>query len=140
MQEIQTSRVIQGLRWKIRYATEPDNPSLLQLWLNMEHRLCQTQDRDDQWQHHQGMLNLLIDSYSDELNPPHWRALCLDWFCKPLGSLSRLACNRQHRNELNRLIQEVSTLSHFFKPDFTRCEPQDHDISISSGKKYDNTY
>ncbi|PID43442.1 MAG: hypothetical protein CSB48_05080 [Proteobacteria bacterium] len=115
-----SSLFAQQLRDKIRHAREPDNPTLLMTWLNLEESECLTCSRDQQWQRHVSSVELLLDTFTDELNPAHWRTLCLNNLARPLGCLQRLARNDRQNRELRHLLREVSTLSHYFCPGLTR--------------------
>lgn len=110
------------LRQKIRHAQEPDNPTLLMTWFNLEESECARSSLEQQWQRYRSSVELLLDTFADDLNPAHWRVLCLDSLVRPLGCLQRLAKNDWQTRELHRLLQEVSTISHYFCPDF----PQAH--------------
>ncbi|PIE43545.1 MAG: hypothetical protein CSA50_04305 [Gammaproteobacteria bacterium] len=116
----------QRLRDKIRHAHEPDNPTLLMTWFDLEESECAQYSPEQRWQRHRSSVELLLDAFADELNPDHWRLLCLDNLARPLGCLQRLARNdRQHR-EIKRLLQEVSTLSHYFCPGFRNTTDPTH--------------
>lgn len=110
----------QQLRDKIRHAQEPDNPTLLMTWFNLEESECARCSQDQQWRRYKSSVELLLETFSDELNPAHWRALCLDNLVRPLGCLQRLVKDEQQTLELRCLLQEVSTLSHYFCPSFAK--------------------
>lgn len=108
------------LRNKIRHAQEPDNPCLLMTWFNLEESECIHCDSEQQWLRYKSSVELLLDTFTDELNPAHWRALCLDNLIRPLSCLQRLVQSDRQALELRQLLQEVSTLSHYFTPNFSQ--------------------
>ncbi|WLQ13044.1 hypothetical protein O5O45_25270 [Hahella aquimaris] len=109
---------IRELRRKIRYATEADNPQLLSLWLSMEETLapaCAT----SRWRLYAAEFRLLLDTLADDLIPNHWRTLCMDQIYRPLAALSRIADGEPRRRQLNELLYELRTTSHFFQASLT---------------------
>lgn len=105
---------------KIRHAHEPDNPALLSLWLTFEEGESANLPDDKQWQQYINIVRLLLDTYSDTLNPDHWRSTCLDQISRPLCSLHKLAKNHQQQEQLKSLLLEIKILSHYFCPSFIR--------------------
>lgn len=95
------------LRDKIRYAQEPDNPMLINLWLSMDTPAPQQTKRDDVWQHFEDQFRLLLETLVDELLPAHWRRSCLDQIYQPLSSLARLSHTPQEQQKLHYLQYEL---------------------------------
>lgn len=108
------------LRHKIRHAQEPDNPCLLMTWFHLEESECNHCNQEQQWLRYKSSVELLLDTFTDELNPAHWRALCLDNLIRPLSCLQRLVKSDHQAAELRQLLQDVSTLSHYFTPNFSQ--------------------
>lgn len=111
-------RVIDNVRSKIRYAYEPDNPGLINLWLKMEEEnapLCPLA----RWQLYVNESRLLLDVLADDLLPGHWRCLCLDYINRPLTALRRIAVTDDNRRQLNQLTYELRVTSHFFQAGIT---------------------
>lgn len=105
---------------KIRYAHEPNNPGLLSLWLSFEESQCQDFKHEEQWQHYLNMVRFLLDTYSDTMNPDHWRSTCLDHISRPLCGLQRLAKTDHQQKQLKELMLEIKILSHYFAPYFIK--------------------
>ncbi|MGY0219448.1 hypothetical protein ACWJJH_19015 [Endozoicomonadaceae bacterium StTr2] len=103
------------LRRIVRYAEQPDNPATLQLWLELE-ATTYSQPRRQRWAVNIACTRLLLEAFADDLNPAHWRCLCLDNIYRPLMELQRLALTEQNQTELRQLMQEVRTVSNFFNP------------------------
>ena len=106
---------IARLRKIVRYAEQPDNPGTLQLWLDLE-TTTYFQLRRQRWEANIACTRLLLEAFADNLNPAHWRGLCLDNMYRPLMELQRLVLTQQNQTELRQLMQEVRTISHFFNP------------------------
>ncbi|WP_162628747.1 MULTISPECIES: hypothetical protein [Marinobacter] len=110
----------QRLRTRIRHGLEPDNPALVMMWLDFEDNQCAGSPCDQQWRCYRDAVDLLLETFTDELNPSHWRVFCLDQLVRPLCCLQRLAGSDERHEELQGLLQEISTLSHFFCPSLSR--------------------
>lgn len=97
------------IRNKIRNAQEPDNPTLISLWLAMEeqHQSDITFNCSLQSQY-ESQFYLLLETIVDELIPTHWRRICLDNIYKPLGSLQRITNDEQSKQHLSQLFDELS--------------------------------
>jgi len=113
---IAMSMMLSTLKDKIRYAKEPDNPMLISLWLsaeechqNIDHAKINRQSR------YQEQFYLLLEAFADELNPAHWRCICLDNIYKPICSLQRIAKNEQEQIQIKKLLHELSLTSQYFK-------------------------
>lgn len=106
---------LQSLRHKIRYASEPDNPQLITLWLEMENK-PEAQPFKQRWQNYEASVRLLLDTLADELLPAHWRISCLDQIYRPLANLQRLVRTDDDLRHLRQLLYEVQVTSHFFNP------------------------
>lgn len=102
------------LRRKIRFGTEPDNPTLFPLWRMQEEAvLIGTADTEARRGVFEGQFRLLLDTVMDELVPRHWRCQCLDHIHTPLGSLHRLADDDASRRHVRQLLWELSVSSRY---------------------------
>ena len=66
------------------------------------------------------MVHFLLDTFTDTMNPDHWRATCLDHIVRPLCSLQRIVKRPQQQTELQKLMSEINLLSHYFSPTFSK--------------------
>ncbi len=105
---------INQLRYKIRYAKEENNPSLLSLWFSMEDSVMNDNSLEC-WKLYCAQFKLLIDTLSDDLLPQHWRMNCLNNIYKPLCSLQRIAISSDQLKHLNQLYYELRVVSNFFQ-------------------------
>ena len=103
------------IRDKIRFGHEPDNPTLIPLWLNQESVLCPNihEPIELHRDHYEKQFRLLLETIVDELVPSHWRQLCLNHIYQPLGALKRIADDKQSEQDLQRLVHELSITSHY---------------------------
>lgn len=99
---------------KIRHAKEPDNPALVSIWLDMQESQFVHHNHKQRWSVCCSAIDLLLDAYADELNPSHWRAVCLDNLVRPLAALQRMAASEQHQRELQAINRKISTISSFY--------------------------
>lgn len=105
---------LQGVRDKIRFGLEPDNPTLFALWLMQEERaLSAVACRQQRRCHLETQFRLLLDAAMDELVPRHWRCQCLDQIYKPLGSLQKIVDSPASEHQLKQLLWEFSVSSRF---------------------------
>lgn len=110
----QADRLSQQLRNKIRHAHEPDNPSLINIWLDMQESHVMSRPTDQRWALCSDTIDVLLDTYADELNPPHWRSLCLDSLVRPLCTLQSMVQSQQQRHALQTIMQNITTISHYY--------------------------
>lgn len=109
-----SSPYLSVLRNKIRYGSEPDNPSLITLWLIQENEFISTDiSLEENWQRHESQFRLLLETVVDELVPSHWRCLCLDYIYKPLSSLQRLSTTDSTSKKFHSLMHELSQSSQY---------------------------
>ncbi|MEH6580106.1 MAG: hypothetical protein V7731_23880 [Amphritea sp.] len=95
-----------ALRYKIRHATEPDNPALISQWLSLDS--CPSYLRiDEQRVHYEQQFRLLLETIADELLPGTWRRACLDQIHKPLTALAEIAFCHDSIQRLNVLHNEL---------------------------------
>ncbi len=95
-----------ALRYKIRHATEPDNPALIRQWLELDS--CPSYFQlEDQRAHFEQQFRLLLETIADELLPGNWRRACLDQIHKPLTALAELAFCQPSVQHLNVLYDEL---------------------------------
>lgn len=112
MKEVQAtskfgSHLARALQHSIRSAKEPNNPSLINYWLEVDQ--CKTgatfeQKRD----HHERQFRLLLDTIADELLPGHWRCCCLDNIYRPLLELENLSSHPAYRRYTSKLRYELN--------------------------------
>jgi hypothetical protein len=114
---IQTT-AINGIRHKVRYAEDENNPQLLSFWLMAEQALFASSDinidDDEKWQMYQGQFRLLLDVICDNLIPEHWRQLCLDNIYRPLTELNRISHCDISKKRLRHLWLELNITSQYF--------------------------
>ena len=71
--------ILVKLRNKIRHGEEPDNPTLISLWLSFEEDYRDVNTGNSTLEdHYEKQFNLLLETVADELIPVHWRRVCLD--------------------------------------------------------------
>lgn len=94
---------------KIRFAVEPNNPSLISQWLDAP---CPglLSSLDARKRYYLLQYQLLLATLRDEFVPLHWRCSCLDSFYKPLQQLATLASTQADKREVQRLRFEVAML------------------------------
>lgn len=108
------------LKNKIRYGMEPNNPALLSIWLTFEEGRCQDLSPEKQWCTYIDMVQFLLETFADTMNPDHWRVTCLDHIVRPLCCLNRIVKRPQQQSELQTLLSEINVLSHYFSPNFNK--------------------
>ncbi len=99
----------------IRYAELPDNPGLLPSWLERSVLVPQL-SASERWLRMRACIKLLLDTYADTLNPPHWRTVCLDYLHTQVAGLKALADEAQQEEELKRLLWEIQVTGFYFTP------------------------
>lgn len=103
---------LQHVQKQIRFAKEPDNPSLISHYLDID--TCRQKSVESLKQHYERQFRLLLDTVADELIPSHWRCCCLDNINKPLGQLARLFANNQDGQAyLCKLKYELNMTCHY---------------------------
>ena len=109
--DISENPSLRVLRNKIRYGTEPDNPTLIRLWFSLDapNPNCVFQIR----RHFEAQFRLLLETVADELIPAHWRWLCLDNIYKPLCSLQKISDDEESELQLKRLFNELSITARY---------------------------
>ena len=108
--------MLSNLKEKIRYGKEPDNPMLISLWLTEEERCRDIKNtQQDLSCHYQAQFYLLLEAVADELNPAHWRRVCLDNIYKPICSLQRTAQTEVSRQKVQKLLQELAVTCEYVK-------------------------
>ncbi|WP_438466589.1 hypothetical protein [Marinomonas sp. PE14-40] len=112
--------MIDQLKNKIRYGMEPNNPALLSIWLAFEEDRCQKVTAEEQWNNYIGIVQFLLETFADTMNPDHWRVTCLDHIARPLCSLNRIVKRPQQQSELQELLSEINVISHYFSPSFIK--------------------
>ena len=105
------------LRENIRYALEPDNPALIPMWISRETQLSGDNDSTVSYRRHlhEAQFHLLLDTICDELLPWQWRCSCLDAIYLPLAALRKLSTDRESKQQVRRLLQELSTTCRYFQ-------------------------
>lgn len=109
---------------KIRFASEPDNPSIIREWLSYpsetfdqaQLRTPTAESSDMAWfdyqrSVYQAQFRLLLDTVIDELIPSHWRECCLDHIYLPLAKLEKIATSTAHRTLINQMYYELQILT-----------------------------
>ncbi|MEM6573445.1 MAG: hypothetical protein AAF736_04195 [Pseudomonadota bacterium] len=98
----------------IRYAQDPDNPTLLYTYLDdcdQRAALASTIQAQRIYRH---AFELLLDVISDDCVPRHWRALCLDHVYRTLVGLARLAESDRDLQGLLELESQLRVTAEFF--------------------------
>ncbi|GHF96375.1 hypothetical protein [Thalassotalea marina] len=104
-----TSIVIEQLRNKIRFAHEPNNPLLINLWLSEENfALSAINNRQTLRKQYEAQFRLLLETIVDELLPEHWRRCCLDHIYQPISSLQKLADSDKSQRHIRQLMAELN--------------------------------
>ena len=106
------SQCLDALRMKIRNAEEPNNPTLISQWMNIELPPFITPSLSC-WKVYVDQFNLLLDTFADELIPAHWRQICLDSIYRPLFILKKLEHNTQSKVQVRQLFHELSITSQY---------------------------
>lgn len=114
MADRQFSSTHQLLR-KIRFASEPDNPALIQHWLRNEHTPGSARP-DLDWDILRLQYHLLLDTINDDALPVRWRCACLDAIYTPLRQMETLANDSARKREVRRLYFEVTMCRHCCLP------------------------
>lgn len=104
------------LQHQIRYATSPDSPELIGVWLRMTQDASKTLSAKNRRAQHRAEFRLLLDTYCDELLPTHWRDTCLNAINRPLVALNGLSQSADHQKEIKALLNELRVTSHFYYP------------------------
>jgi hypothetical protein len=99
----------------IRHGKQPDNPILLNMYLEMTHNKVQKK-LANQCKRNVLVraLRTLLDTICDTYVAYHWRQVCLDNIYKPQLSLDRLCNSEQNRIDNLRFRYELTALSHYF--------------------------
>jgi len=99
---------LQVLREKIRFGLEPDNPTLIVLWLSSE---CDVRSTSKSYVElakiYEQQFRLLLEAIVDELVPAYWRRTCLDYIYRPLSSLQRIAVSEKDQALIRKLNYEL---------------------------------
>lgn len=114
MADIQSASSHQLLH-TIRFAREPDNPELIQHWLQSEH-LDAEHSADADWDRLRLQYHLLLDTINDVNLPVRWRCACLDAIYTPLARMENLARDASLKREVRRLYFEVTMCRHCCLP------------------------
>ena len=109
-----TKQAQRHLSQKIRWAVEPDNPRLLQQFLQQKADTAGVSQARRR-QHYLTQFILLLDTFSDDCLPPHWRRLCLNNIYQPLHALQRLADCQASQTQVLALKNELRIISHYFQ-------------------------
>jgi hypothetical protein len=102
------------LSQKIRFAMEPNNPLLINQFLNFKLNVS-TPNKVFYREQLLAQFQLLIDTIADELLPAHWRRQCLDNIYRPLHALHRIADGTQSKQQVLALTHELRVISHYFQ-------------------------
>lgn len=98
----------------VRYGSQPENPRVLGRYLDA----CDARARRAPLRTARAIydeaFDLLLDAVSDDCNPRHWRALCLDHLYRPLKGLAALANSESQRQMLRERETSMRLLSHYF--------------------------
>lgn len=112
MQSVSSSCDYKHHLWrKIRFAKEPDNPALIDHYLDID--TCRLKSFQAQKDHYECQFRLLLETVADELVPAYWRCCCLDHINKPLLKLNRLSKDARHQNYLCKLKYELNMTCHY---------------------------
>jgi hypothetical protein len=103
------------LSQKIRFAMEPDNPVLINQFLNFKLN-ASTPSKVFYREQLLAQFQLLIDTIADELLPAHWRRQCLDNIYRPLHALQRIADSSHSQQQVLTLTHELRIISHYLQP------------------------
>ncbi len=97
---------LEVMKRKIRYAEEPDNPSVLRHYFHLD-----TPAADETLLQRRLRLRaqyvLLYETIGDAANPRHWRQICLDVIHRPLYELQQLANSRESRDDVSLLFVQL---------------------------------
>lgn len=93
----------------IRFAREPDNPDLIQHWLNQDPALNETHS-DTCWRVRRLQYHLLFNTIKDAQLPLRWRCACLEAIYSLLNWMDTLANDIAEKREVRRLHFEVTML------------------------------
>ncbi|MCL9780214.1 hypothetical protein M9194_02060 [Vibrio sp. S4M6] len=102
------------IRDKIRFGQEPDNPTLVSLWLHAEqneldHHLSTHILR----QSYEAQFYLLLEAIVDELVSRQWRCTCLDNIYRPLSCLQKLSNSKASCERIRDLMKELAVTSRY---------------------------
>ncbi|MDP2562808.1 hypothetical protein [Psychrobium sp. 1_MG-2023] len=105
--QLQNSDILyQELKHKIRHGSEPDNPTLIKMWL--EHGIVEHLPTPHLREKFTEQFYWLLETVLDKSLPTHWRVTCLDYIYVPLTSLKRFAQDDQSSKHLQNLFNELA--------------------------------
>ncbi|OUS26943.1 hypothetical protein A9Q99_17170 [Gammaproteobacteria bacterium 45_16_T64] len=109
------------LRGKVREGTEPENPLLIALWLNMENEGENESSLSivTRREMYVAQFQLLLDVVVDDLVPGHWRRLCLDHIYQPLSSLKKISDGEHSEQKIRKLLQELAVSCRYIEHGLT---------------------
>ncbi|MEM7466562.1 MAG: hypothetical protein AAF387_06710 [Pseudomonadota bacterium] len=115
---------LNNLRHTIRYGLQPDEPSLLSVWLEKDTAVLQQGSSvTERRRVHVRQFELLLDTIADELVAANWRQLCLDQIYKPLAALAKITNDEMSTRHLVKLRHELAVTAQYYEN------------SISNGQK-----
>ncbi|MEM9305598.1 MAG: hypothetical protein AAGE01_26040 [Pseudomonadota bacterium] len=98
----------------VRFGLEPDQPQLIEAYLQLAETRCANLSTQSTWRFHRDIFRLMLEVICDPCVPRHWRFVCLDHAYRPIARLWSQANTRAEERELHRLSHELGTLSHYF--------------------------
>ncbi|MCY1260261.1 hypothetical protein D3C76_818040 [compost metagenome] len=107
---------------RIRCALQPDEPRLLDLFLN-ETRYLIAWERVPAWLLFEKCYQLFLDTAHDIALPWHWRVQCLNHAYRPFHELQCLVRSREQRCRLHQLAMRLANQD--MQPSLSYHEPQE---------------
>ncbi|MFV0476370.1 MAG: hypothetical protein ACK5ME_00890 [Parahaliea sp.] len=100
---------LETIKRKIRFAEEPDNPSLIEHFFTLD----SPADRETLLQRRlrlRAQFILLYNTIEDGSNPLYWRQICLNVIYRPLYELRMLADNAITRADVSLLSVQLRSI------------------------------
>ncbi len=94
---------------QVRLCVHPDEPRLVERYLRLGQALY-AHSLTTPWDIAEAVVRLLLDTAADRALPMRWRTLCVDYVCRPLIELARLADTAEQQQQLAALRWRLARL------------------------------
>ncbi|MFV0276929.1 MAG: hypothetical protein ACK5HY_07065 [Parahaliea sp.] len=101
---------LEVLKRKIRYAEEPDNPSLIKRFFQLDTPTTADETLLQRRLRLRGQYVLLFETIEDGNNPRHWRQTCLNVIYRPLYELQILANSNISKQDVSLLFTRLRSI------------------------------
>lgn len=79
------------MEYAVKYAIFPDSPTILYVYLDAIDMVAKRQSSSNRLVIYAGLLDTLLEIYSDDCLPLQWRELCLNHCYRPLAAMKKIA-------------------------------------------------